>query len=592
MNKKLMRKKLALMLANLKKKRKYYCECEYLESTGTQYIDTGVIPSNKKISAEVKFKLNGVFGSPSADTAGIIGSVKTDNTNNFQFSVFNGNWRTKINTFGSYNGNWDSNEHVIKLNTENGTILDNTVIISTQYTTPGENTVSLYLGAVNYNGSTVVSNNIYRLKGLLYYCKIYDNGTLVRDFIPVMGWDGKGYMYDKVSGQLFGNAGTGDFVMGRQIHPVEYLESTGTQYIDTGVNADSNLGFGVGFKWDTFNTANSRFLGVIKQDGGTYLRHHSSDSGSSFAYFVSNDITSIQGTVTTAFHSFSYNSMTKKFNFDGTEISAVSPAVFDIGLNFWLFGRNSNVESLKSYASVKLYSARLYNNGTLVRDFIPAISEDGTAFMFDRVSHTCYLNQGTGVFKSPAREIEYIESTGTQYINTGYNPNSNTKVEAKFKMNETANTFKWLFSSRNQALAGDGYGFGAVANGFIDSEYNSRVSSTTDKLTNGTVYTIVKDKNVCRYNDSVLTNPESTFTVNYPLSIFALNNIGTIEVSSYTKANCYYFKIYDNDILVRDFIPVFQDGVACMVDKLTGTAYTNQGTGSFSVGRIIEPEYE
>ena len=40
--------------------RRYYCEVEYLESTGTQYIDTGVIPSSKKISAEVKFKLNSI----------------------------------------------------------------------------------------------------------------------------------------------------------------------------------------------------------------------------------------------------------------------------------------------------------------------------------------------------------------------------------------------------------------------------------------------------------------------------------------------------------------------------------------------------
>ena len=40
--KKLARKKLALQLIE-REKRPYYCEVEYLESTGTQYIDTGLV---------------------------------------------------------------------------------------------------------------------------------------------------------------------------------------------------------------------------------------------------------------------------------------------------------------------------------------------------------------------------------------------------------------------------------------------------------------------------------------------------------------------------------------------------------------------
>ena len=41
--------------------------------------------------------------------------------------------------------------------------------------------------------------------------------ALERDFIPVRvgsGANAVGYMYDRVSGQLFGNAGTGAFVIG------------------------------------------------------------------------------------------------------------------------------------------------------------------------------------------------------------------------------------------------------------------------------------------------------------------------------------------------------------------------------------------
>ena len=46
-----------------------------------------------------------------------------------------------------------------------------------------------------------------------YYVHLRKNGVLVRDYIPVRKGT-VGYMYDRVSGRLFGNAGTGSFVIG------------------------------------------------------------------------------------------------------------------------------------------------------------------------------------------------------------------------------------------------------------------------------------------------------------------------------------------------------------------------------------------
>ena len=48
----------------------------------------------------------------------------------------------------------------------------------------------------------------------IYSFKIYDNGTLIRDMIPVKDLSGVACMYDKVSGQFFYNAGTGNFIAG------------------------------------------------------------------------------------------------------------------------------------------------------------------------------------------------------------------------------------------------------------------------------------------------------------------------------------------------------------------------------------------
>ena len=53
----------------------------------------------------------------------------------------------------------------------------------------------------------------YYFRGRFGYVKIYQNGILVRDYIPVRVGD-VGCFYDRVSGQLFGNAGTGAFIIG------------------------------------------------------------------------------------------------------------------------------------------------------------------------------------------------------------------------------------------------------------------------------------------------------------------------------------------------------------------------------------------
>lgn len=44
--------------------------------------------------------------------------------------------------------------------------------------------------------------------------RVYDNGILLVDMIAVEGHDGKGYMYDRISNKLYGNKGTGEFIIG------------------------------------------------------------------------------------------------------------------------------------------------------------------------------------------------------------------------------------------------------------------------------------------------------------------------------------------------------------------------------------------
>ena len=74
----------------------------------------------------------------------------------------------------------------------------------------GKDTVSLYL--FTYGGQP--TNEAFLSNVRFYYCKIYDNDALVRDYIPVIDSSERPCMFDKVSKECYYNQGTGEFLYG------------------------------------------------------------------------------------------------------------------------------------------------------------------------------------------------------------------------------------------------------------------------------------------------------------------------------------------------------------------------------------------
>ena len=82
-----LQKKLANLLATTKRRKPYYCEVEYLESTGTQYIDTGILPKANATSVKLVFALTELATS----AIGIFGSRKSSDPNDGQvYNLFSG----------------------------------------------------------------------------------------------------------------------------------------------------------------------------------------------------------------------------------------------------------------------------------------------------------------------------------------------------------------------------------------------------------------------------------------------------------------------------------------------------------------------
>lgn len=178
----------------------YDAEIEYLQGSGTQYLNTGLYGNlDTKVEVSVNISSFPCFA---------CGVRPSDNNGITMYATSNGTQR-----FGnkSTTRSWSMNiKHTASINKDYFIYDGNSVSLNT--TTSFTTSDTIHLMWAGYQAQTTAI-----MKGKLYYAKIWSGGTLIFDGIPVRVGT-TGYMYDKVSGQLFGNAGTGDFILGNDIN--------------------------------------------------------------------------------------------------------------------------------------------------------------------------------------------------------------------------------------------------------------------------------------------------------------------------------------------------------------------------------------
>lgn len=176
-------------------------------------------------------------------------------------------------------------------------------------------------------------------------------------------------------------------------------------------------------------------------------------------------------------------------------------------------------------------------------------------------------------------EVQYIQSTETQYVDTGFKPNQDSRVLIKLSTSET----------------GSHTVFGAdidwVDNGFalgVGFTHYGKETGTISGLNNGSPHEVDFNKNIISMDGStVLTMGASTFSVPHNLALFANNRAGGIQEK--TTMALYYCRIYDGNTIIRDYIPCKNAGGAVGLYDLIGQKfYGNAGTGSFTAGPVVE----
>ena len=396
--------------------------------------------------------------------------------------------------------------------------------------------------------------------------------------------------------------------------PAEYIESSGTQYIDTGIKGSDVGRIQMNFKFTNLGTTSTwrtligaeiggspyNTIGIRLTSGNVFRMQYGASSDVNFTditpaadVLYSTDLDGINGAAT-------WNSTTLSIS-AGTITTNI----------LYIFGINNGAFS--NAVSIKLYFCKIYNtSGVLVRDFVPALDSNNVACLYEKVHGKFYYNLGTGTFaygtvgtpviEDVARKIikgyvgvnstftpvEYIESSGTQYIDTGLPPNSNTKVEMKFS---TSHEFGCLYSGRDLDSSGTitkTYSCHITTYSSMRIDYDTGYGSSINISTIvDTPYIFMQDKEkFYRDNSLIYTASASTFSVIKPMLLLAAyTGANGTSIANQAKGRLYYCKIWDNENLVRDFIPVKdENNVACLYEQVESKFYYNAGSGTFTAG--------
>lgn len=186
----------------------YDAEVEYLESTGAQYIDTGVDLDDGTESIKLVFEASLNKANDGGNSLIIAASIPNSgvqvytNSNN---SIFNQGATKTFQLQRRYTFT------TITTNTSRSIQINSDAAAVQTFSRRIDDGARLYLFATPNTAS-----NGRGTAGKYFLFKVLRNDVLCLDLVPVRVGQ-VGYMYDRISGLLFGNAGTGNFILGNDI---------------------------------------------------------------------------------------------------------------------------------------------------------------------------------------------------------------------------------------------------------------------------------------------------------------------------------------------------------------------------------------
>ena len=503
------------------------------------------------------------------------------------------------------------------------------------------------LGLTGGTGELIifVGNNYYGM-GCINYLQIYQSNELVFDGVPALDNEGTPCMYDLVTETFFYNQGTGEFSYGieeLECPPANYVEYIETEkygdYIDTGINqtreTTPNRKYEYGMMWNEVGEG-SYVHGIVQNTWNQLIGIYAKTSGLREKYFSGNyglgnsDYEKIQAEFNTKYdiimdYKNSYVEIKKG------DTSIYTSNEFAIGDNQYdlltlriFIGKDSNVGVPGSYMLGRIYYFRAYENDELIQELLPCLDDNNVPCMYNTISGEYFYNQGEGNFaygKSIGyTPIKYIETNGTQYIDTGVIVNDNTYMDIDYRAIAKEYTPVEYLQGDGASYIDTGIpittGYDIECNYGHDiptmtgiifglSDKNNPSNGNTPKLRINYIPTPSSDFNYdnnctysqfsnktwnttegCIFSDCTYDNTSSFNCFLFGAS--AINVAGVSEPCHMCDCFISMFKIWDAEgNLVQHLISVLDsEGTPCMYDLVTETFFYNQGTGTFSYGDV------
>ena len=408
-----------------------YTRLEYIESNPGSYINTSFTP-NQDTRVECAFSMSSVADNQSY----IYGTANGEwNQKAFELYPWSGKYQFNFGDTASGNnwvGNTLANQRIISTQDKSGVTINGEHLglsNNTTFTAVGP----LYLFALNRNNGSIATP-VGKTK--MYSCRIYDNGTLIREYVPIITSSGQIGMLDIVHNLFYPSLGvefTAGPKYGNEYFELEYIESTGTQYINTGVVPSETLETEIlftptgglrehaifGSSW----AANGYFLmfyhnQIRWHSGGKWIDIGSYSAGDKVVCHCANKYIIVNGAT---------------YSINGGENTTDTIKILD-NMGYTNEGSGKGIG--------KIEYIRMWENGKLIRDFIPVQKTDGVVCLYDKQNKQYYTNAGTEAFRSGPRvdlltslpiieqynrwiqtnspNMGYRQSTGYQPIHTDF----------------------------------------------------------------------------------------------------------------------------------------------------------------------------
>lgn len=375
---------------------------------------------------------------------------------------------------------------------------------------------------------------------------------------------------------------------------VEYIESTGTQAINTGILASTNNGFELDMVLLTDNEW-AHVIGGAETHGDSKWHNGIIFNGKYAATDAEKNIVEItinvnnyktddyrktySGFMKGTRHTVSY--INRMFNISDLFASPVdtssSPEILG-KYNWYLFATNNdNQTNFGGTSKIRLYGCKMYVGTTVERDYIPVVvikdqpkekNSDGanpipagTVCLYDKKNGLYYLNVGTGNFipgiklnGETYKVLESLKPSGSTYFDTNYNATINTKWIIEYRFNSAVNSH--LGGGENEddkrfCIVNDTSITGNVLFG-IGSKGSTAIPANTNKH----IYVLDGPNRRGLIDGKIEANTTSDTVSNTRLYIFGRCGY---DVHPTHTADLYNSKIFSNNSLVKNYIPVKRD---------------------------------